>query len=167
MTSQEHEKTIRNIATEALKASDLNGDLRPVCQGIAAGKISGHEMSILLLADKKFTENPDISAGENLLNRIKVWLKAVGSRDRNRKFTLVRAEELKVSKPEFLIDGLLEADMLAQIFGDPGSCKSFLAIDWACCIATGTDFHGHKVRQGLVVYIAGEGQGGIARRLKA
>jgi hypothetical protein len=37
----------------------------------------------------------------------------------------------------------------------------------ACSVATGTPWHGRKVKQGAVVYLAGEGQGGIKRRLRA
>ena len=56
---------------------------------------------------------------------------------------------------------------LSCLFGDPSTYKSFLAVDLAACIATGKDFHGHAVRQGPVVYIAGEGQRGIRKRFKA
>ena len=72
-----------------------------------------------------------------------------------------------VSAPRWVIKGMLESDALALMYGAPGDGKSFLAFDIACCVATGTPWHGHKVQQGPVVYIAGEGQGGVARRLAA
>jgi hypothetical protein len=53
------------------------------------------------------------------------------------------------------------------VFGDPGGGKSFVAIDIACCVATGSAWHGHQVKQGAVFYIAGEGHNGLARRFKA
>ena len=53
------------------------------------------------------------------------------------------------------------------IFGEPGCGKSFLAIDWACRVATGTPWRGHEVTPGPVVYVAGEGQQGLGRRLGA
>ncbi len=85
-------------------------------------------------------------------------------------FGFVSAAEL-LEQPaviEWLVQGVLEADSLAVMFGEPGSCKSFLALDLACCIATGTDWHGCEIRrQGAVFYIAGEGHNGIARRLQA
>jgi len=83
------------------------------------------------------------------------------------RFRLVRVADLKVKQPRWLIRDLLEGDSLGLIFGDPGSLKSFLAIDWSCRIATGTDFHGRSVEQGPVVYIAGEGQNGLKRRFQA
>ncbi|MEQ6916040.1 helicase RepA family protein [Halomonas aquatica] len=67
----------------------------------------------------------------------------------------------------WLVRGFVEADSLALVFGEPGHGKSFLALDWAASVATGTAWHGHQTRQGAVFVVAGEGHNGIARRLKA
>ncbi|MDZ7854164.1 MAG: helicase RepA family protein [Halomonas sp.] len=67
----------------------------------------------------------------------------------------------------WLVRGFMEADSLALVFGEPGHGKSFLALDWAASVATGTDWHGHPTRRGAVFVVAGEGHNGIARRLKA
>ncbi|MEC8848757.1 MAG: AAA family ATPase [Pseudomonadota bacterium] len=84
-------------------------------------------------------------------------------------FELVTARDLiaNVRPPQWLVTDLIEADTLAQLFGQSGAGKSFVAIDWACCIATGEPWHGRPVRQGSVIYVAGEGHGGLSRRLKA
>lgn len=82
-------------------------------------------------------------------------------------FTFQAVGSLNYRKPEFLIDSLMETSVLALIFGDPGCGKSFAAIDMALCVATGTPFHGHDVKQGPVFYIAGEGFNGLARRFAA
>ncbi|MEI6155002.1 MAG: AAA family ATPase [Deltaproteobacteria bacterium] len=69
---------------------------------------------------------------------------------------------------EWLIKDYLDTSTLAQIFGEPGSMKSFMALDMGLCIATKTDWHGHPVQvKGPVSYIAGEGLSGIGKRLKA
>lgn len=68
---------------------------------------------------------------------------------------------------QWLVRNYVEADSLALMFGDPGCGKSFAAIDLACCIATGTPWHGHKTTPGAVFYIAGEGQNGLMRRFAA
>lgn len=86
---------------------------------------------------------------------------------RNVGFELVRVNDLPLNPPRWLIRDVLEEDTMAMVFGDPGTGKSFLAVSMACCIATGTSWHGHEVKKGMVVYIAGEGHGGIGRRLKA
>ncbi|WP_373054737.1 AAA family ATPase, partial [Thioalkalivibrio sp.] len=43
----------------------------------------------------------------------------------------------------------------------------FLAYDMGLCVATGKDWHGHAVRTGSVVILAGEGHAGVARRIVA
>lgn len=68
---------------------------------------------------------------------------------------------------EWLIRGFIETNGLFLIFGDPASGKSFAAVDIACCIATGTDWHGHKVLRGAVFYIAGEANRGFRARCAA
>ena len=72
-----------------------------------------------------------------------------------------------IRPPEWLVHGVLERDSLAMFFGDPGAGKSFVAVDVAACVATGKKWHGQKVAPGPVLFIAGEGRGGIARRFKA
>jgi len=80
---------------------------------------------------------------------------------------LTRADQIEVRPPQWLLRGMLERDTFALIFGDPGCGKSFLAIDWACRIATETPWRGHPVKGGPVVYVAGEGQQGFGRRIQA
>lgn len=82
-------------------------------------------------------------------------------------FDFVAVGDAEYSEPEYVIEDLIEADSLASCFGDPGHGKSFFAIDLACCVATGTAFHGKEVRQGAVFYIAGEGHNGLLRRFNA
>lgn len=82
-------------------------------------------------------------------------------------FALIRADLLEFREPDWLIEGLLEAGTLGLIFGDPGSGKSFAALDMAASVATGRAFHGRTVKRGAVIYICGEGQNGIMRRLTA
>ncbi len=82
-------------------------------------------------------------------------------------FKLVRISDMEAKEPDYLVDGLLESQLMAVAFGDPGAGKSFLTIDLSARIATGTPFHGRETKQGTVIYIAGEGHGGIARRRAA
>lgn len=82
-------------------------------------------------------------------------------------FKFTAAGDLEYRDPEFLIADLIETDGLGLIFGDPGCGKSFLAADLALCVASGADFHGREVMQGPVLFIAGEGHNGLARRFAA
>jgi hypothetical protein len=68
---------------------------------------------------------------------------------------------------DWLIRGYFETQSLSLLFGDPAAGKSFNAVDMACCIATGKDWHGHKVKSGRVLYIAGEGNRGYSARCAA
>jgi len=56
---------------------------------------------------------------------------------------------------------------LGMLFGDPGAGKSFLALAWSWAIASGHDWLRRPVQRGTVFYIAGEGHGGINRRMQA
>ena len=73
----------------------------------------------------------------------------------------------KPRKVDWLIDGVLECGGFGLLFGDPATGKSFLALDWACRIATGIEWRGRPVQRGTVLYVCGEGFGGIGRRLRA
>jgi len=84
-----------------------------------------------------------------------------------RRLQLTRAADIEIRPPDWLLRGMLERDSFALVFGDPGCGKSFLAIDWACRIATGTPWRGHAVSSSPVVYIAREGQQGFGRRIRA
>lgn len=83
------------------------------------------------------------------------------------RFRLARVGDMEVKPPRFIVRDVLEADSLALAFGDPGCGKSFLGVDVACCVATGTDFHEHEAEPGAVIYVAGEGRNGLARRFRA
>lgn len=84
---------------------------------------------------------------------------ALGSEVRDRKtFRLLSPEDLELLPPPqwLLPDRLPEGQ--TWMYGEPGSGKTFLALDWACSVAA----------KGLnVVYFVGEGVQGFARRVWA
>lgn len=82
---------------------------------------------------------------------------------------LMDARELldNPTNPEFLVHGLIEESTTGALIGASGSGKSFIALDLAASIATGRKFCNLPTKQGQVIYLAGEGRAGIARRLKA
>ena len=68
---------------------------------------------------------------------------------------------------EALIKGVLQRGSFAQLYGEPGKGKTFLALDMALHVATGMDWMGHKVtKPGPVLYLAFEGVAGIADRFR-
>lgn len=69
--------------------------------------------------------------------------------------------------PSFLIDELVPDYGLTVLYGPPESYKSFVALDLALSVVFGQAWNGRAVKQGAVLYIAGEGVRGIARRVAA
>jgi hypothetical protein len=72
-----------------------------------------------------------------------------------------------ITPPAALVDGYLYQDSLAWLGGKPGHAKTFVSVEISCCVGTGTPWHGHRVKQGLVVYLIAEGASGIAARVDA
>lgn len=71
------------------------------------------------------------------------------------------------SSISWLVKDNIPSHSLGIIYGSSGSFKSFLAIDISCCITSGKRWGENKVDKGSVVYIAAEGQFGLARRVRA
>jgi len=70
--------------------------------------------------------------------------------------------------PEWDIEDLLPRQSLVALYGEPGTYKSFLALDWAYHLAHGMDWAGYEVDEPRrVLYVAGEGKHGLMKRLRA
>jgi hypothetical protein len=80
---------------------------------------------------------------------------------------LTRAELAALRPPNFLLDGIVPEGSFSMLYGPPGSFKSFLALDWALSIASGREWVGRPVKPSPVLYVAGEGFGGLGRRVLA
>ncbi|WP_323003024.1 AAA family ATPase [Denitromonas sp.] len=84
------------------------------------------------------------------------------------RFTVVPAHQFADAEPaRWVIRGLLPQEGIGVLFGEPGSGKSFLALDITAAISRDTDWRGQEVTGGPVVYIAAEGAGGFRKRLRA
>lgn len=66
-----------------------------------------------------------------------------------------------------IIRGMLDYDSLAYCYGDSEAGKSFLMLDRDLHIAHGLKWCGRKTKQGLVLYLAGEGKHGLMKRVQA
>ena len=86
-----------------------------------------------------------------------------------RAFKFFHASEAieQATPPKWVIKGIAEEDSLVGIFGPAKSGKSFVTVDMACSVATGKDYHDRRSKEGLVLYLAGEGHRGLSRRLLA
>jgi len=100
---------------------------------------------------------------------VKLKPEAAGRRFEKPAFHFAHVAELLAdhAPPVWLIEDIIEAGTLVQVFGASGCGKSFLVIDWSACIAAGGAWHGKATAAGAVFYIAGEGFAGFKRRLRA
>ena len=86
----------------------------------------------------------------------------------SRALRLMHLEEVEaLPPPVWIVDGLVPERSLVIPFGPPKAGKTFIVLSMALHIAAGMDWAGLKVGQGGVVFIAGEGVGGLSIRLKA
>lgn len=83
--------------------------------------------------------------------------------------TFDTAHELatKPRSANWLIHGVIPRGGVGLLFGDPGAGKSFLAQAWSAAVGSGLEWLGRAVQGGSVVYVAGEGYGGLGRRMAA
>jgi RecA-family ATPase len=68
---------------------------------------------------------------------------------------------------EEIVAGVLGAGEFSLFVAKPGTAKSVLVGDIGCHIAAGMDWHGRKVKQGLVVFFAAERKKLTERRVAA
>ncbi|MAD74119.1 MAG: hypothetical protein CML20_04855 [Rheinheimera sp.] len=73
----------------------------------------------------------------------------------------------QVYQVNWLVENFLEKGSLNMVFGEPGTYKSFLAMELAFCISNGLDWYGNCTFKGDVIYLAGEGFSGIQKRFTA
>jgi putative DNA primase/helicase len=100
------------------------------------------------------------------LNAVQSALKPKIKKIKRRRSLFTDLAELTkdISPPDFLIEGLVEVDTTGALIGASAKGKSFMGVAVACSVASGTKFADRDVQQGAVLYLTGEGQGGIIRR---
>lgn len=82
------------------------------------------------------------------------------------RFRLLSVNDLaELKAPEWRIDGIFPTHGTSTIYGPFGSFKSFVALDMALSLSTGRPWHGREVKECPVLYVAGEGQFGLAPRV--
>lgn len=88
--------------------------------------------------------------------------------DQLRALSLDRTELGGIEPPTPLIQGVLDARTLAVLSGQFGTFKTFIALDWLLCVATGQPWMGHEVPAARPVrLIVGEGVSGLHARVSA
>ncbi len=83
---------------------------------------------------------------------------------------LISADEFSAQPApiSWLIKHWLQRNALIMVHGPSGGGKTFVVLDWCLRMASQhTDWAGHKVRSGNIVYLAGEGHHGLRGRVAA
>jgi len=84
------------------------------------------------------------------------------------RYHLLDLDELAAKPPPtWLLDSMIVKGGFSCLYGQSGGGKSFLALDWGLSVAYGRPWAEHQTQPGAVVYIAGEGTGGLAKRVEA
>lgn len=86
---------------------------------------------------------------------------------RPRRFPLFRSNDWQLEPPNELIAGVVSEASLAVLYAPPKSFKTFTALHMAACISLGIPWFGRDTSAGPVVYVSGEGQGGLKARVEA
>lgn len=99
---------------------------------------------------------------------VEQWVAAVERHLHGRAVRLTPARDLILRPdPEYLLDGLLEVNSLAMLYAPSGAGKTFVVLSWCFAVAQGVPWLGRDLKRGPVIYVAAEGIGGLAKRLRA
>ncbi len=68
--------------------------------------------------------------------------------------------------PSWAIEGIFERNSLVMLAGPPASYKSFLALDWILCMATGRKWCNRMTTPAKILYVLGEGKASLLKRIQ-
>ena len=80
---------------------------------------------------------------------------------------LTRSALRDLADPAPLIGNVIDQGTCALLYGNRGTYKSFIALDWALSVATGRPWQGRPTQQRRVLYVAAEGAFGFKGRTAA
>lgn len=91
-----------------------------------------------------------------------------GDNEPNHRFRLVHFDKIELGAGDnYLVKGLVPREGLVVIWGPPKCGKTFWTFDLTMHIALGWEYRGRRVTEGTVVYVACEGERGLAARAEA
>ena len=103
------------------------------------------------------------------LTRAEVWARYMPKpANDNARFQITWFDEVNQSvSKEWIVKGIIGASEFSLWVAKPGTAKSVLLVDIGCHIAADLDWHGRKVKSGLVVFFAAERKALTERRVAA
>lgn len=128
--------------------------------------VLNNAQELMLSAGRTLHEDP-VGTLRRLIEEGRDIVERVGS-DGKLDSEFLTADQLdELEPPEPLITDVLSRHTYGVLRGRDASFKSFVALDWALCLASGTPWQGKAVDRVKVLYVAAEGAHGIAQRVRA
>ena len=114
----------------------------------------------VVMIPKRLRVAPDHEIGQIQQNNVET--------EQRPKLLVESWDSIKDEPVEWLIESIIPRKAFVALYAPPASYKSFIALDLAEAVATGRDWMGYRIpKKGAVLYICGEGHGGMGARVKA
>ena len=152
-------------ATAALLARGFGEDrVAEICGPFCNGGASDPELQAFIVSavSKGFMGQPARSPQDIVLTTPRERGNLLGAKN-----IITAGQARYVTKQHYLIKQWLPFEGTGVLVGPSNTGKTFIALDMAMSIAAGTDWHGHKVRQGAALYLATEGSFSFKNRMAA
>jgi AAA domain len=128
----------------------------------------GRELAKLLPELLMAFDEDGVRGFQNACDALSIDFEIIPDLLRESPYKLMTVTEL-LAQPDqnWIIDGILYEDALSVLYGLPGCNKSFITLDWCCCLALGWLWQNRATKKCRVIYVAAEGARGYRRRLRA
>lgn len=160
---------------DASRNHDTHGNAwHPLCRTcVALRLVHGRFMVNATWKDVEY------SSGADAIENAQLWIARYGNKpfpppdcsgvtyEETRNQYLTRDQLDDLPRPDPIIEGILSRHSYALLVGRDSTFKTFIALDWALCVATGKPWQGRTVEKLPVLFIAGEGAYGLAQRVDA
>jgi hypothetical protein len=124
------------------------------------------ELSQIVRSVCRYEPESDIAAATSIgSDAADAILEAANAQVQEYYFTRATSYLSQPAPLKWIIKGWVPDLGVTMVYGESGGGKTFFALDIACHIAAGIDWHGRRTKHGIAVYMAGEGNYGIRQRV--
>ncbi|MBV9451125.1 MAG: AAA family ATPase [Acidobacteriaceae bacterium] len=159
---REHPPVSFRLPTDPLKVSELTELAENETRRVIIQSAQVAIQDIWTRTDFQQGDRESVNRAARLIRDAHEQLQRGGRASKYRTATL--DELLVLPEPESLIEGALDAGTVCMLSGPSGKGKSFVALDWSLCVASGRKWLGRPTRQGSVIYVAAEGYKSLGHR---
>jgi hypothetical protein len=126
------------------------------------------ELSQIVRSVVRYEPDSDVGASASIGNEAAEAILAATKAETQEYFFTRASSYLGQPAPlKWVIKHWLPDYGVSMVYGESGSGKTFITLDMACHIAAGMDWHGNRTKEGVVIYMAGEGNYGLRQRVAA